>query len=71
MTRKLNYQDRNIYDGFLEQLTMSTTIGAKAKELVPNNPRLKIGDGLYDKGNWLRDPEIGILGLGLFKVGFG
>lgn len=50
---------------------MSTNAGAKAKELVPKNPCLKIGDGLYDKGNWLRDPEIGLLGLGLFKVSFG
>lgn len=55
-TRKVNYQDRNICDDFLEQLTMSTNVGAKAKELVPKKPRLRIGDGLYDKGNWLRDP---------------
>lgn len=71
LTGKVNYQERNICDDFLEQLTMSTNAGAKAKELVPKNPRLRIGDGLYDKGNWLRDPEIGVSGLGLFKVGFG
>lgn len=40
------------------------------KELVPKASHLRIGDGLYDKGNWLRDPQIGISGLGLFKVGF-
>lgn len=50
---------------------MSTNVGARAKELVPKKPHLKIGDGLYDKGNWLRDLEIGMLGLSLFKVGFG
>lgn len=49
---------------------MATNFGARAKELVPKNPHLKIGDGLYDKGNWLRDPKIGISGLNLFKVGF-
>lgn len=53
---KVNYQDRNICDDFLEQLTMSTNVRAKAKELVPKNPHLRIGDSLYDKGNWLRDP---------------
>lgn len=71
LTGKVNYQDQNICDDFLEQLTMSTNVGAKAKELVPKNPRLKIGDGLYDKVNWLRDPETGLLGLGLFKISFG
>lgn len=50
---------------------MSTNARVQIKELVPKHPRLKIGDGLYDKGNWLRDPEIGMSGLGLFKVGFG
>lgn len=71
LTGKVNYQDRNICDDFLEQLTMSTNVEAKANELVRKNPHLRIRDGLYDKGNWLRDPQIGMSGLGLFKVGFG
>lgn len=50
---------------------MSTNGAAKVKELVPKAPRLRIGEGLYDKGNWLRDPHIGLSILGLFKVGFG
>lgn len=54
-TGKVNYQERAICDDFLEQLTMSTNATAKMKELVPKAPRLRIGDGLYDKGNWLRD----------------
>lgn len=70
-TRNVNYQEKAIYDDFLEQLTVSTNVAAKIKELVPKAPRLRIGDGFYDKGNWLRDPQIGISGLGLFKVGFG
>lgn len=41
------------------------------KELVPKSPRLRIGDGLYDKGYWLRDAQIGMTGLGLCRVGFG
>lgn len=41
------------------------------KELVPKAPQLRIGDDLYDKGNWLRDSHIGLSGPGLFKVGFG
>lgn len=50
---------------------MSTNVVAKVKELVPKAPRLRIGEGLYEKGNWLRDPLTGLSGLGLFKVGFG
>lgn len=52
---KINYQERAICDDFLEQLSMSTNVAAKVKELVPKAPRLRI-EGLYDKGNWLRDP---------------
>lgn len=49
---------------------MSLNAAAKIKELVIKAPRLRIGDGLYDKGRWLRDSQIGISGMGLFKVGF-
>lgn len=49
---------------------MSSNVAAKIKELVPKAPHLRIGDGLYDKGRWLRDSHIEILGLGLFNVGF-
>lgn len=70
-TGKVNYQEREICDDFLEQLSMSTNVADKVKELVPKAPCLKIGEGLYYKGNCLRDPQIGLSGLGLFKVGFG
>lgn len=53
---KVNYQERAICDDFLEQLTLSTNVATKIKDLVPRAPHLKIGEGLYDKGNWLRDP---------------
>lgn len=68
---KVNYQERAICDDFLEQLTLSTNQESKVTELVPRAPCLKIGEGLYDKGNWLRDPHVGLSRLGLFKVGFG
>lgn len=50
---------------------LSTNQASKVKELVPRAPCLKIGEGLYDKGNWLRDPQVRLSRLGLFKVGFG
>lgn len=52
---KFNYKERAICDDFLEQLTISTNVTAKMKELVSKAPRLRIGDGLYDKGKWLRE----------------
>lgn len=61
---KVDYLERSVCDDFLEQLTLSTNQASKAKELVPRAPRLKIGEGLYDKGNWLRDPQVGLSGLG-------
>lgn len=38
---------------------------------MPKSSHLQIGDGLYDKGCWLRDPQISMSGLGLFRVAFG
>lgn len=38
---------------------------------MPKPPHLRICDGLYDKGCWLRDAQIGMKGIGLFRVGFG
>lgn len=69
-TGKVNYQEKAICDDFLEQLNRSTNAPGKMKELVPKASCLRIGDELYNKGNWLRDPQIGISSLGLFKVGF-
>lgn len=68
---KIDYQERAICDDFLEQLVQSTNSATKIKELVPKSPCLWIGDGLYDKGCWLTDPQLGMTGLGLFRVGFG
>lgn len=68
---KIAYQERAICNDFLEQLVQSTNSATKIKELVPKYPRPWIGDGLYDKRCSLRDPQIGMTGLGLFRVGFG
>lgn len=53
---KIDYQERVICDDFLEQLVQSTNSFSKQKELVPKSSLLQIGDGLFDKGHWLRDP---------------
>ena len=34
------------------------------------NPRLKVADGLYDKGNWVQDAQTSQTGLNLFKKWF-
>ena len=40
------------------------------KKLISMNPRLKIADGLYDRGNWVRDAIITKSGLHPFKKWF-
>lgn len=40
------------------------------KKLTSLNPRLKIANGLYDKGNWVRDVFSSKIGLSLFKKWF-
>ena len=67
---QINYMDRNVHDDLLELLPESTTEPAKVKNLVSLNPRLKIVDGLYDKGNWVRDATTAQTGLVLFKKWF-
>lgn len=48
---KVDYQQRNVHDDFLEQLPFSTNETAKGKELVPKNPRLLVSEDFYDKAN--------------------
>ena len=48
-----NYLDRNVRDDLLELLPESTVETAQVKRLTSLNPRLKVVDGLYDKGNWV------------------
>ena len=65
-----DYLDRNIHDDLLELLLESTNETVKVKKLTSKNPRLKIADGLYDKGNWVRDAITSKIGLYLFKEWF-
>ena len=59
-----------MYDDFLEQLPISTNQNAKGKELVPKILGLRIDEGFYDKGNWLRDANTSMSGLELFRKWF-
>ena len=49
------YLDRNIHDDLFEFLPESTIETIQVKKLTSLNPRLRIVDGLFDKGNWVQD----------------
>ena len=65
-----DYLARNIHDDLLELLPKSTNETVKVKKLTSLNPRLKIVDGLYDKGNCVRDAKTSQTGFSLFKKWF-
>ena len=65
-----NYLDRNVHDDLLELLPESTVETAQVKRLTLLNPRLKVADGLYDKGNWVQDARTSQTSLNLFKKWF-
>ena len=67
---KQDYLVRNVHDDLLELLPESTTKTTQVKKLTSLNPRLKIVDGQYDKGNWVRDTKTSQTGLVLFKKWF-
>ena len=67
---QVNYMDRNVHDDLLELLLESTIEPAQVKKLTSLHPRLRIVDGLYDKGNWVRDATTMQTGLVLFKKWF-
>ena len=58
---------RNLHDELLEQLRNSTNDIAKSHELIPKNPKLMVGEGFCDTRNLLRDVEIIVGGIDLFK----
>ena len=62
-----NYQARNVHDDLLELLPESTIDIVQVKRLTSLDPRLRIADDLYDKGNWVRDAITIQSGLVLFK----
>ena len=65
-----DYLARNIHDDLLELLPESTNETMKVKNLTSLKPRLKIADGLYDRGNWVRDAKNSQTGPSLFKKWF-
>ena len=50
-----NYLDRNVHDDLLELLLESSIETIQVKKLTSLNPMLRIVDGFFDKGNWVRD----------------
>lgn len=70
---------RGLHEDLLQLLPSSTIDLVKVKQLMPKEPRVKIEDGLYDMGNYIRDAKIGTLnasgifdltGMTLFMLGF-
>ena len=64
-----DYLSRSIHYDLLELFPESTNESAKVI-FFSLNPRLKIADGLYDKGNWVRDAKTSKTRLFLFKKWF-
>ena len=64
---QIDYLSRNVNDDFLELLPESTVETVQVKRLNSLNPSLKIADGLYDKGNCIKDAHTSQTGLNLFK----
>ena len=62
--------NRNVHDDLLELLSESTTEPTQVKRLTSLDPRLRIADGLYDKGNWLGMQRLHKLVLFCSKNGF-
>ena len=58
---------RNLHDDLLEQLRNSTNDVVKGRELLPKNPKMMLGEGLYNRANLLRDVDTNVGGMDLFK----
>ena len=61
---------KKIHDDLLKLLLESTNKIVKVKKLTSLNPRLKIVDRLYDRGNWVRDAKTYQTRLFLLKKWF-
>ena len=64
---KADYMQRNLYDDLLEQLKNSTNNVVKGRELLPKNPRMMMGEGLYHRANFLKDMDTSVGGMDLFR----
>ena len=67
---KADYMQRNLHDDLLEQLRNSTNDVVKGRELLPKNPKMMLGEGLYNRANLLRDVDTSVGGMDLFKRWF-
>ena len=59
-----------MHDDFLEQFPLSINEITKGRELIPKKPRVAIVEGFYDRANWVRDTQVSMGGLELFKKWF-
>lgn len=69
-SRKVDYLKKDVHDDFLEKIPSSVNEIKKGREFIPKNPRLLVSEGFYDKDHCLRDVEVSIGGLELFKKWF-
>ena len=51
--KEFSGQVRSVRDNLLKLLLGSTVETAQVKKLTSLNPRLRIANGLYDKGDWV------------------
>ena len=65
-----DYLKCSVHDDFLEQFPLSMHEITKGRELIPKYPREIIAEGFYDKANWVRDAQVSVGGLELFKKWF-
>ena len=52
---KLDYKQRNVHDDLLEKLKNSTNEVPKGRTLIPKTLHLRIDEGLYDNGDFLKN----------------
>ena len=56
-----------IHDDFQEKMPPSINELIKGREFIPKNPRFLVSEGFCDKTNYLRDVELSMGGLQIFK----
>ena len=69
-TGQVDYLKRSVHDDFLEQFPTSVHEITRGRELIPKDSRELVAEGFYDKANWVRDAQISVGGLDLFKRWF-
>lgn len=67
---QIDYLKHSVYDDFLQKFPLSVNEITKGRELIPKDPREIVAEDFYDKANWVRDAQISMGGLELFKMVF-